>query len=401
MGSSNRWLRRLTALGASAVLLAVVVGCTTIASPRDGDIGPFATGAHAGAVDSGAVGSASVGSGAVGSGAVSSGLSGTVNNITASFDYRDRLITPLAHLYGKFLADFVVITVKNDNTSSVKVVAMSEIPGFTNQITDTVTVDAGASKEILQNPRLTSTAINGLNSEKQADVHIVVSYLDNGQSRTVLDQTAATTITSRRDFPWVIDGMTATQDYQLLAAMITPTDPKVEELITKAAKYDPQKVMTSGYTKAADANHDVWQRLSDLWQAETTDYHLTYVSTTETFDQNSQRIRLPTEVLTGGSGNCIETSLLFAAAAEALGLTPVIVIVPGHAYMGVNLDGQGTSWYFVETTMIGRYGFADALKEGNTEWSTASAHVDAGEKDYGYVDVLQARKDGVTPIPWS
>jgi hypothetical protein len=410
MGSSDRWLRRLTALGASAVLLAVVVGCTTIASPRDGDIGPFATGAHAtaagsgavgsGAVGSGALGSGAVGSGALGSGAVSSGLSSTVNNITASFAYRDRLITPLAHLYGKFLADFVIVTVKNDNTSSVKVVAMSEIPGFTNQVTDTVTVEAGASQEIHQNPRLTSTAINGLNSEKQADVHVVVSYLDNGQSRTVLDQTAATTITSRRDFPWAIEGMTATQDHQLLAAMITPTDPKVEELITKAAKYNPGHLMTSDYTVAADADGDVMERLSDLWQAETTDYHLTYVSTTETFDQNSQRIRLPTEVLTGGSGNCIETSLLFAAAAEALGLTPVIILVPGHAYMGVNKDGQGDQWYFIETTMIGRYGFADALTEGGTEWSDASAHVNAGEKDYGSVDVLKARKDGITPIPW-
>lgn len=396
MASSSRWLRKLAALGASAVLLAAMVGCSSTEPPRNGDIGPFATGLHP------ASASASPSpSGAVGSGAVSSGLSGTVNQITAKFDYRDRLITPLAHLYGKFLADFVVITVQNDNTSAVKIVAMSEIPGFTNQATDTVTVEAGASQEIRQNPRLTTSAINDLSSEKQADVHVVVSYLDNGQSRTVLDQTATTTVTSRRDFPWAIDNMTEAQDYELLSAMITPTDPKVEELITKAAKYNPGKVMTSGYNKAKDADHDVQQRLSALWQAETTDYHLTYVSTTETFDQNSQRIRLPTEVLTGGSGNCIETSLLYAAAAEALGLEPVIIIIPGHAYMGVNLDGQGSNWYFIETTMIGRYTFADALKEGGTEWATDSPHVEAGDKDYGDVDVLKARSDGITPIPWS
>ena len=390
MGSSSRWLRKVTALGASAALLAMMVGCATIAAPRDGDIGPFATGLNGGGS-----------SGAVGSWAVSSNLGGTVNQITVKFTGRDRLITPLAHLYGKFLADYVIITVKNANTSPVKVVAMSEIPGFTNQATDTVTVDAGVSKEIRQNPRLTSAAITDLNSEKQADLHVLVTYLDNGQSRTILDQTAATTVTSRRDFPWAIDGMSDAQDYELLAAMITPTDPKVEELITKAAKYDPDKSMVSGYDKARDKDHTVRQRLSDLWQAETADYHLTYVSTTETFEQNSQRIRLPTEVLSGGSGNCIETSLLYAAAAEALGLTPVIVIVPGHAYMGVNLDGQGDEWYFIETTMIGRYAFADALQEGGTEWSDASAHIDTGEKDYGYVDVLKARSDGITPIPWS
>jgi hypothetical protein len=379
-------------VAASAALLAIMAGCASVAAPREGDIGPFATGLH---------GSSAGSSRAVSSGAVSSGLSGTANRITAKFDYRDRLITPLAHLYGTFLADFVIITVKNANTSPAKIIAMSEIPGFTNQATDTVTVDAGASKVIRQNPGLTTAAINNLNSEKQAAVHVVISYLDNGQRQTVLDQTAATTVTSRRDFPWAIDGMSAAQDYELLAAMVTPTDPKVEELITKAVKYDPDKVMTSGYDKPNDADHTVLQRLSALWQAETTDYHLTYVSTTETFNQDSQRIRLPAEVLTGSSGNCIETSLLYAAAAEALGLTPDIILVPGHAYMGVNVDGQGNNWYFIETTMIGRYSFADALKEGGTEWDAAQPHVDAGDKDYGDVDILKARTDGITPIPWN
>src|ERR1035437_885349 len=108
MGSSSRWLRKVTALGASAALLIAMAGCNSVAAPRDGDIGPFATGLH---------GAGAGASGVPGSGAVSSGLSGTVNNITARFDYRDRLITPLAHLYGKFLADFVIVTIKNGNTS--------------------------------------------------------------------------------------------------------------------------------------------------------------------------------------------------------------------------------------------------------------------------------------------
>jgi hypothetical protein len=388
MGSWSRWPRTLAALGASAVLLASVVGCSTsAASPGDG-LGPFATGVHPASANPSAS-------------ALASGGTSTVNSITARFDYRDRMITPLAHLYGKFLDDFVIATVKNDNSTSVRVVVTSDIPNFTSPATDTVTIDAGATKEIRQNPRLTTTAINNLNSEKQADLHVVVSYLDNGQPRTVLDQTATTTITSRRDFPWKIEGMTDTQDYELLAAMITPTDPKVEELIRTAANYDPRHVMTSGYTKANDSDKSVLQRLSNIWQAETTDYHLTYISTTETFDASSQRIRLPNEVLTSGSGNCIETSLLYAAVAEALGMQPVIIIVPGHAYMGVNLDGQGDSWYFIETTMIGRYAFADAVAEGNTEWATAAPHEQAGEAQYGFMNVQKARTDGVTPIPWN
>ena len=390
MLSKSRWPRVMGALGASALVAAVVVGCSGSGASPTG-IGPFATGVNA----------AALGSGPLGSGALASGGSGTINQISAKFDYRDRLITPLAHLYGKFLPDFVVVNVTNGSSSTVKVEVTTEITSLTDQSTDTLTIEPGVTKQVRQSPNLTPAAISSLDTEKQANVHVIVSYLDNGQPRTVLDQTATTTVSSRRDFPWQIQGMTEAQDFELLATMITPTDPKVEELITKAAKYDPDKVMEAGYQTVNDSDGSVKQRLADIWQAETTDYHLTYVSTTETFDGSSQRIRLPTEVLTGGSGNCIETSLLYAAAAEALDLEAVLVLIPGHAYMGVNLDGQGNNWYWVETTMIGRYGFADALKEGAAEFSDASPHIKAAESQYGLVNVDKARADGITPIPWS
>ena len=212
------------ALGASALVVAIVVGCGSGGGASPTGIGPFATGVNA----------AALGSGPLGSGALASGGTGTINQISAKFDYRDRLITPLAHLYGKFLPDFVVVNVTNGSSSTVKVEVTTEITGLTDQSTDTLTIEPGVSKQVRQSPNLTSAAISSLDTEKQADVHVVVSYLDNGQPRTILDQTAITTVSSRRDFPWQIQGMTEAQDFELLATMITPTDPKVEELITKA-----------------------------------------------------------------------------------------------------------------------------------------------------------------------
>jgi len=154
----------------------------------------------------------------------------TVDKITATYTYKDALITPVAHLYGTFLDDFVIATIVNHNSATVKVVVESEISGFTDTANDTVTVAAGATQEVRQNPRLTTSAIDSLSSQKQADLHVVVSYLDNGQPRTVLDQTNQTLVTSRRDFPWTINGMTEQQDYNLITAMVTPTDPGVEAL---------------------------------------------------------------------------------------------------------------------------------------------------------------------------
>ena len=145
----------------------------------------------------------------------------------------------------------------------------------------------------------------------------------------------------------------------------------------------------------------MWQRLSDIWQAETNDYNLTYISTPITFASGqSQRIRLPGEVLDQSSGNCIELTLLYAAAVEYLGMQAALVIVPGHAYVAVSVDGTSDSYYFIETTMIGAATFDQASSAALTEWEKAQPHVAAADPDYAWVDVPSARKNGVVPIPW-
>ncbi len=399
MGS---WRNVYSRLGALALVLVVVAGCSSASASlpplKPSAAGPVASGVHVDLPDaSGAKASQPVASGAprATAGAV------TVDQITADYTYKAELITPIAHLYGTFLDDFVIVTITNDNSAPVKLTVQSDISGYTDKASDTVTVDARGTQKVRQNPRLTTAAIDGLNSEHQADLHVVVTYLESGQPRTILDQTSQTLITSRRDFPWSIKGFTQQEDYNLVVAMMTPTDPSVEQLIRDAANYDPRGVMTSGYDSDQDYNGTVWQRLSNVWDAETNDYKLTYISTTITFAAGkSQRIRLPGEVLDQSSGNCIELTLLYASVVEALGMQSAIVIVPGHAYVAVGLDDTNDSYYFVETTLIGRSTFDEALKTGLTEWRTAQPHVADSETDYAWVSVVDARKNGITPIPW-
>ncbi|HEX7495357.1 MAG TPA: transglutaminase family protein, partial [Candidatus Limnocylindrales bacterium] len=114
----------------------------------------------------------------------------------------------------------------------------------------------------------------------------------------------------------------------------------------------------------------------------------------------SQRIRLPGEVLDQSSGNCIELTLLYAAAAEYLGMQAALVIIPGHAYVAISLDDTGKSYYFIETTMIGAATFDQATATALAEWKKAQPHVAAADADYAWVDVPTARKDGIVPIPW-
>jgi hypothetical protein len=393
MGS---WRNAYGRVGALALIVIMVAGCSSASATWP------ATAPSGGARVDLPVPSAAQSSHAVESEAPrATAASATVDQITADYVYTSELITPIAHLYGTFIDDFVIVTVQNANASPVKITVQSDIPDYTDKASDTVTVAANGSQEVRQNPRLTQAGYESLNSQHPADLHVVVSYLESGQPRTILDQTSQTLITSRDDFPWSIKGFTQQENYDLVVAMITPTDPSVNTLIRTAANYDPKRIMTSGYDSEQDSNGTVWQRLSDIWQAETNDYNLTYISTPITFASGqSQRIRLPGEVLDQSSGNCIELTLLYAAAAEYLGMQAALVIIPGHAYVAISVDDAGKSYYFIETTMIGAATFDDATTTALAEWKKAQPHVAAADADYAWVDVPSARKDGIVPIPW-
>jgi hypothetical protein len=385
--------RRAMAL---ALLLVFAAGCAgstatwPLPHPSSTQSGPTASGADRRAVSPSSAKSAAPEM--TGPGGAATPASATVNDITVNYTYQAELMTPFAQLYGKILPHFVVATIKNDNVEPVKVKMTSGIAGFTNSSIATVAVAGNGSTTVKQDPELTSTAIDSLTSQKPGRLEVLVTYLDNGQDRTVLDETDDIVVSGRSDFPWSIKGMTEAETFELLGVMVTPTDPAVKnDLIRAAADYDPSGAMISDYQSEGDSDNSVYQRLDDIWQAETNDFSLTYISTPVSFAPgDTQAIRLPSEALSSSSGNCIELALLYASAVEALGMQPVIVIIPGHAYLGVRVDDTSNSYYFVETTMIGQATFDDAVTEGGNEWDDAMPHE----------EIAQAREDGILPIPW-
>lgn len=322
--------------------------------------------------------------------------------LQVDYVYTSNLITILYPLYGSLLDDFAIVTITNTRSTAAQVVVTSEVIGFTTPAMDTVTVEAGSSVEVRQNPLLDSTAIDQLNVEKPAPFHLRVVKLDNGAEKTLLEDTGETLVYARRDFPWSIPGFTDKEIFELLAAMVTPNDPAVEELIRTAANYTSSGIMWNGYgDHVNDDDGGVWERLEAIWKAEANDYNLTYISTWVSYAPGSvQRIRLPGEVLEQHSGNCIETSLLFASAAEALGLETAIIGIPGHAFMAVRMDQENANYYFIETTLIGRASFAEAVERAGQEFEEALPHLDAQEASYGWVTIWEARDKGILPLPW-
>jgi len=321
--------------------------------------------------------------------------------LQVDYVYTSNLITILYPLYGSTLDDFAIITITNPRSTPAQVTVESEVTGYTTQSMDTVTVAAGETLEVRQNPRLIPEVIDQLNVEKPAQFHLRVAELDNGVEKSLLEETGDTLVFARRDYPLSIPGFTNAEAFELLAVMVTPNDPAVEELVRNAANYTSSGIIWSGYGgNVNDEGGGVWERLAAVWKAEE-DYNLTYISTWVSFAPGSvQRIRLPFETLEQHSGNCIETSLLFASAAEAMDLEAAIVGIPGHAFVGVRMDQENANYYFIETTLIGQAGFKHAVDRANEEFQETLPHLDAKESGYGWVTIWDAREKGILPLPW-
>jgi hypothetical protein len=320
--------------------------------------------------------------------------------IEINYTYNGELITALYHLYGSALDDFVTVSLTNNGEEPASLLVETQIEGYTTTASDTVTVPSKEQMEVKQNPRLNPDAINQLNAQHPGNFLIKVTQLLPGEDDLLLNESREVTIYSRRDMVW-IEGSDLQEELEFFAAWVTPNDPAVEELIRRAADYTDSGIMRNGYEGLQDDEEGgVWDRLQALWRAEE-EYDLIYISTPLAFGPDwSQRVRTPFEVMDQNSGNCIETSCLFASAVEALKLEPALIFIPGHVYVGVRTDEENADYYFVETTLIGRAGFSEAVDMGAENWAETKPHLDAGDDGYAWVNIYEAREKGILPMPW-
>jgi Transglutaminase-like superfamily len=141
---------------------------------------------------------------------------------------------------------------------------------------------------------------------------------------------------------WVMQWITANR--LKLAAWVTPNDLAIGALVLKAASHlplEPPPVPSAmvGYSKAHA--REVSAQVDAIYDALRVDYKIRYLQASVPYSgpgdasAATQNIKLPSEVLQQGSGMCIELTLLLASAVEHIGLHAEIVIIPGHAFLGV------------------------------------------------------------------
>lgn len=138
----------------------------------------------------------------------------------------------------------------------------------------------------------------------------------------------------------------------------------------------------------------------------------------------SQRVRTFDDALSSSQINCVDGSVLFASLLRAINITPVLVQIPGHMFVGYYTDSQNKNLTFLETTMIGdvdlddyfpeekldstknqrsqsemsRLTFEKSKEYANAEFLRNEKKVRSNQRGYLFVEISKGVRRSVQPI---
>ena len=212
------------------------------------------------------------------------------------------------------------------------------------------------------------------------------------------------------------DQWNGVQEYpQILASFVTPNHPCIAQIIHKASDFLFQDTGSRSFDNYSGLDTNlVRAQVKAIFDA-VHDQSLTYVFCKPSYEELGQRIRLADKVMSDRMGNCLELTLLFAACFEYVNLNSFIILIEGHAFIGVwlvpeccprsvdddisfllnNLKQKDQHMLFFECTL------ATSTEPSDFDRAVyiANNHLSNLNGDICYLDLYRCRKEGYRPLP--
>lgn len=289
--------------------------------------------------------------------------------------------------------------IQNDNAGDTTYLVTAEVKGWSEPISETVSLKAGEARYVSLTPVFQDKFYSGKNLEGAT---ITYKVEKSGLKLYEHNQQVNVTPASQFVFGTMLQNGSIFYTPFLAAMWVTPDDPCIESVIAVAKEKMPGRSFSDyqGYAQYTEEQKALatMQQMKAVY--ETIQGHgISYVNSVVTFGDPAnfkQNVRFPYESLETKNANCIDGAVLYASVFEKIGLEPIIVVVPGHAFVGVRNDRNSSDVTMLETTMTGTNSFEEAV----------AAAMDTYEKNVQQqaaipIDVTVARDLGVTPFPLS
>jgi len=269
----------------------------------------------------------------------------------------------------------VTYVAMNNSDSEVKLTLSTKLYTVSNEVKTQASILPRSIEKIEHTPTIDPKKIREIAETRIADLMCQVEF----QRRKLLVQTHKIRLLAYDTMIWEIINPSSGTIFNLsafIAAWITPHTKglEIDRLIQQAKELHPQKMLI-GYQGSPQTVEEMekitGEQCKAFFQALKLKYNISYVDSSISFGWyerfRSQRIKLPSVTLQTGSANCIDGSVLLASALENIGIDPIVVLTPGHAFLGWRIWTGSDVLTFLETTMIGHASFEEATRRGRDE----------------------------------
>ncbi len=313
--------------------------------------------------------------------AIEVGLEGEVYPVFANYA---SLQKPAQRRWGT-----IAVTVTNSTDLPLRNRITVQVPGWSDQEIQIAEMPTGDKRTYIFAPSFLPRFYK--NSEIAAATALVTATDMAG--RVVFQQTAPVRLRPVEDMYWG----DAFKYAPFIASWVTPHDARVEQVLARAKEFMPGRRLTGYEDDKSDVvqERQTWLQAKAIYRA-LQEHGISYVKSSMTFGGNagwSERVRYPRESLHSNSANCIDGALLYASLFENLDMEPIVVLVPGHAYVGVRLTSHSTRYLYIETSLTGRADFETAVSTAQRGLS----HV--AQSDMTFIRIHEARQAGIFPLP--
>lgn len=222
------------------------------------------------------------------------------------------------------------------------------------------------------------------------------------------------------------EGAGSTDYSWLFAAYVNENHPWIDKILHEALETG----VVDNFNGYQDDDPDaVLAQIKAIWDAlqkRGFKYSNTVTTDQESEIIGSQNVRLFDDVIDAHQANCVDGSVLLASILRRIGLNVYLAMLPGHMFLAVDLDAEGDRAIGIETTLMGEEGaigdepgkgggwlaraadktgggsFASAVEAGTKQLKEYQKKFDSAKAlDYQLIDISEARRIGIRPIPKS
>src|SRR5579883_3469596 len=245
-----------------------------------------------------------------------------------------------------------LFSVNYSSSSPLTLLISVSIQNFSQVETHTVNASARTRTTSFIPPLLNEQALLRLTVDSNTSVQV---HVTDAAGHNYYLNDSSLLLRSRWQMQWVASNRLR------IAAWVTPDDPAITQLLSRAASHlalqpAPAPTALVGYTNADP--RAVRDQVDAIFDALRLDYHMRYIQASVPYSGPGdtsialQTVKLPAEVLQEQSGMCVELTLLLASAVESIGLHAEIVIIPGHAFLGVAVNPDGSRFEYWDAVQV-------------------------------------------------